>query len=269
MILIDKEKCISCGLCVKDCISANIEIEGDKAKVQKETCLLCGHCVAICPQNAIAMEEYPMKDVKEYDVEDFKIEPERLLNFIKFRRSMRHFTAKPVEEEKLLKIIEAGRFTATGSNKQDISYVVVRDKLPETRRLAAEKLGAAFLQMSEQNPMYKGFAQRWTSMLESDKEQTGKNDTLFYNAPVAIMLVSESMTDAALAASNMELMAVAQGLGVFYCGFFVRAAHGNEAIKQLLGLDEKQEIQVCLVLGNPEVTYSRTVPRKPATISWK
>lgn len=269
MILIDKEKCISCGLCVKDCISTNIEMEKDKAKIKRDTCFLCGHCVAICPQKAIAMEEYPMEDVKEYNHEDFRIEPERLLNFIKFRRSIRQFNTKPVEDEKLLKIIEAGRFTPTGSNKQDISYVVVRDKLPEVRRLAVATLGAAFLQMSDQNPMYKGLAQRWDNMLESDKEQPGKNDSLFYNAPVAIMLVSESMTDAALAASNMELMAVALGLGVFYCGFFVRAARGNGAINNILGLSEKQEIKVCLVLGNPEVKYSRTAPRKPATIDWK
>jgi len=269
MIQIDNEKCVSCGLCVNDCISANIEIMGTNACVKRDSCLLCGHCIAICPQNAVTMDEYPMADVKEYNKNDFTIEPERLLDFIKFRRSVRQFTTEPIEEEKLLKIIEAGRFTATGSNRQDVNYIVVRENLPKLRRLALEKLSEITLQQAGQNPALANFAQRWTNMFESDKELPGKNDRLFYNAPVVLLLVSDSPVDAALAASNMELMAVALGLGIFYCGFFVRAAQGDENISNLLGLGEAQEVRICLVLGNPDVTYLRTVPRKSAIINWR
>ncbi|MHB8127023.1 MAG: nitroreductase family protein [Desulfitobacteriaceae bacterium] len=268
MIQIDKEKCISCGKCVEDCISGNIEILSAKASIKRDYCLLCGHCIAICPQGAVSMEEYPMADVKEYNKSDFTIEPERLLDFIKFRRSVRKFIVEPVEDEKLLKIIEAGRFTATGSNRQDVSYIVVRENLPKLRGLALQSLSKITLQQAEQNPALAGFAQKWMNMFESDKELPGKNDGLFYNAPVALLLVSDSPVDAALAASNMELMAVALGLGIFYCGFFVRAAQGDEKISNLLGLGDAEEIKICLVLGNPDVTYLRTVPRKPAIINW-
>jgi nitroreductase/NAD-dependent dihydropyrimidine dehydrogenase PreA subunit len=269
MIQIDKENCIACGKCVKDCISANIEIVNEKASVKREYCLMCGHCIAICPQNAVTMEEYPMTDVKEYNENEFAIEPERLLDFIKFRRSVRQFTREPIAEDKLLRIIEAGRFTATGSNRQDVSYIIVRDNLPKLRRLAIKRLSEITLQQAGQNPALASFAQKWSNMLESDKEQSGKEDKLFYNAPVVLMLVSDSPVDAALAASNMELMAVALGLGVFYCGYFVRAAQGDEEISSLLGLSEKQEVKVCLVLGNPDVTYLRTAPRKSAIINWR
>jgi nitroreductase len=176
---------------------------------------------------------------------------------------------EPIEDEKLLKIIEAGRFTATGSNRQDVSYIVVRESLPELRRLALEKLSEITLQQAGQNPSLAGFAQKWVNMFESDKEQPGKNDALFYNAPVVLLLVSDSPVDAALAASNMELMAVAQGLGIFYCGFFVRAAQGDEKINNLLGLSDSKEVRICLVLGKPDVTYVRTVPRKSAIINWR
>lgn len=268
MIQIDKEKCINCGLCVKDCIASNIEIVNDQTSVKRETCLLCGHCIAICPQNAVTMGDYPMEDVKEYNKQGFDIDPEQLLNSIKYRRSIRQFKNKPVEEEKILKMIEAGRFTATGSNKQDIIYIVVSEKLPELRRLALEKLSETFTLMAEKNPGLLSLAQKWTDMLESDKELSGKKDELFYNAPTVLLLVSDSPVDAALAASNMELMAVAQGLGMFYCGFFARAAQGDTKIKNLLGLGDTQEIRVCLVLGHPDVTYLRTVPRKAPEISW-
>ena len=269
MIHIDKEKCISCGRCVKDCISGNIEIVSKKASIKRDSCLLCGHCIAICPQNAVTMDEYPMTEVKEYNKNEFTIESERLLDFIKFRRSVRQFTREPIEDEKILKMIEAGRFTATGSNRQDVSYIVVRENLPKLRRLALEKLSEITLQQAEQNPALAGFAQKWSNMLDSDKELPGKNDGLFYNAPVVLLLVSDSPVDAALAASNMELMAVAQGLGIFYCGFFVRAAQGDEKISSLLCLGDAQEVRICLVLGNPDVNYERTVPRKSAIINWR
>ena len=42
MVQIDKEKCISCGSCVEDCVSSNIEIIDDKAYIKKSYCLLCG-----------------------------------------------------------------------------------------------------------------------------------------------------------------------------------------------------------------------------------
>jgi nitroreductase/NAD-dependent dihydropyrimidine dehydrogenase PreA subunit len=269
MITINKDKCIACGQCVKDCVSGNLEIKDKKANVKRDTCLLCGHCIAICPEDAVAMDDYPMADVREYQKEDFMIEPETLLNFIKFRRSIRRFRKESVEDEKLLKIIEAGRFTPTGSNRQDVRYIVVRDKLPELRRLALEKLSGVLAEQAKENPGLAALASRWANMYESDREQQGKNDSLFYNAPVVILLVSDSPVDASLAAANMELMSAAQGLGAFYCGFFMRAAQGDDKIKELLGLGENQEIRVALVIGKTDVTYKRTVPRKPSVISWK
>ena len=269
MILIDKDKCTSCGLCVTDCVSTNIELVNDKANVKRDTCLVCGHCIAICPENAISTNVYPMEDVREYSEKDFAIEPEVLLNFIMFRRSVRHFKKEQVEDDIILKIIEAGRFTATGSNRQKVSYIVVRENLAQLRRLFLEKISETTLQQAQQNPALASFAERWTNMLESDIVLPGKNDGIFYNAPAVILLVSDSTVDAALAASNMELMAIAQGLGVLYCGFFVRTALGNEKISDLLGISVEQEIKVCLVIGKPDVTYVRTVPRKTASVLWK
>jgi nitroreductase/Pyruvate/2-oxoacid:ferredoxin oxidoreductase delta subunit len=271
MIVINKEKCVGCGLCVKDCVSKNIEIVNAKAIVKSATCLKCGHCIAVCPQNIVSMDEHDMSDVREYDRNTFAIEPENLLNFIQFRRSVRQFKMQTVEDDKLLRIMEAGRFTATGGNRQNISYIVVRENIPQLRRLALERLSetaqAALLQ-AQQDPSIVSYAQRWTGMYKSDMEQPGKNDTLFFNAPTVLLIVADSPVDAALAASNMELMTVAQGLGTFYCGFFVRSAQGNPKISNLLGLANSQEVKVCMVLGYPDITYLRTVPRKPAKIDW-
>jgi nitroreductase/NAD-dependent dihydropyrimidine dehydrogenase PreA subunit len=273
MIVINGEKCIGCGSCVKDCSPNNIEIVDSKARVKNATCLECGHCIAVCPMNIVSSDEYDMSDVKEYDKNTFDIKPENLLNFIKFRRSIRQFKNQPIEDEKLLKIIEAGRFTATAANSQKVSYVVVREKnIPELRRLALESLcdsiKATSLQ-SQQNPAIARYAQRFMEMYESDKKEPGKNDGLFFNAPAVILIAADSAVDAALAASNMELMTFALGLGTFYSGFLMRAVQGSAKISNFLGLADSQSVKVCLVLGYPDVTYLRTVPRKSANIIWR
>ena len=272
MIIIDREKCIGCGLCVKDCVSKNIELVGGKAIVKNAACIKCGHCIAVCPQKTVFIDEYSMDDVTEYDRNSFAIEPEQLLHFIQFRRSVRHFNKQPIEDEKLLRIIEAGRFTATAGNRQNISYIVVRESIPQLRRLALERLSeieqTAILQL-QRDPSLVSYEKKWTNMYKSDMEQSGKNDELFYNASALLLIIADSTVDAALAASNMELMTVAQGLGTFYCGFFVNSSQSNSKISNLLGLTDLQKIKACLVLGYSDITYLRTVPRKAAEIYWK
>ena len=140
MTVVNSEKCIGCGLCVKDCVARDIEIVDQKAVVRNVTCVNCGHCIAICPKNAVTIEDYDMEEVKEYSKESFDIESETLLNFIKFRRSVRQFKEQDVEPEMLSKIIEAGRFTQTGINMQDVSYAVIKEGLPELRGMTLESL---------------------------------------------------------------------------------------------------------------------------------
>ena len=69
-----------------------------------------------------------MEDVIPYDNDSFTVEADNLLNFIKFRSSARRFKDKEVEQEKIEKIIEAGRFTQTSTNSQDVSDIVVSEK---------------------------------------------------------------------------------------------------------------------------------------------
>lgn len=273
MMNVDKDKCIGCGLCVKDCFARDIEIVDGKAKINNVTCFKCGHCIAICPKNAVTTDEYNMEDVKNYNKEDFTVEAENLLNFIKFRRTIRHFKNKEVEVGKLSKIIEAGRFTQTGSNSQNVSYIVVRDGIEELKSMALEslkELGQNII--SNLNPQtigFKRYAEMWISMYEDYKANENPKDNLFFNAPTIILVASDSQVNAALASSNMELMTNAVGLGTFFSGFFVRAAQGNKRIMDYLGLKEGQQIVTCMVIGYPDVKYLRTVPRKNPEICWK
>ena len=88
MIVIDKEKCIGCGLCVADCPAEKLTVEAGKAVYTPE-CIQCGHCVAVCPRTAVSIPEYDMADVEEYDRETFTVDPAVFLHAVKFRRSIR------------------------------------------------------------------------------------------------------------------------------------------------------------------------------------
>ena len=273
MMNVNSEKCIGCGICVKDCFPRCIEIADEKAKINNATCMKCGHCIAVCPKGAVSTDEYNMKDVKDYNETEFKIESDTLLNFIKFRRTTRQFKNKDVETEKLLKIIEAGRFTQTGTNAQNVSYIVVKDNIEQLKEMALENLknrGEEILKnLNPKTVPFKRYAQMWIKMYNEYKENPKMNDKLFFNAPALILVVSDSQVNGALASSNMELMTNAQELGTFFSGFFAMAAQGNEKIRGLLGIEGNKEIVTCMVIGYPNVKYARTVPRKDASILWK
>lgn len=273
MLKVDIEKCIGCGKCVKDCFLKDIEMVDGKARIKNETCIKCGHCIAICPKNAVTTDEYNMDEVKEFNREEFSIEAEKLLNFIKFRRTVRQFKDKKIEKEKLIKIIEAGRFTQTGSNSQGVSYIVVSEKLEELKTLTMKTLKTAgeniLADLNAETTKFKRYAEMWIKMYEEYEKNPNENDKLFFNAPSVVIVTADSDINGGLASSNMELMINALGLGTFFSGFFVKASQVNKEIVDFLGVKEGQKIVSCMVIGYPDVKYLRTVPRKEADISWK
>jgi len=56
MLIIDKEKCIGCGVCVDNCAFAAIEVV-DGIAVANEGCTLCGTCVDNCEAEALSIEK--------------------------------------------------------------------------------------------------------------------------------------------------------------------------------------------------------------------
>ena len=67
---IDKNKCINCGICVKECPVNAILMKKGKTEIDMEKCISCGLCAKICPNRAIEMvevsKEYKNKYPKTY-----------------------------------------------------------------------------------------------------------------------------------------------------------------------------------------------------------
>jgi nitroreductase/NAD-dependent dihydropyrimidine dehydrogenase PreA subunit len=261
MIQIDKEKCIGCGDCCGDCPSNILVFENSKARPIADKCLLCGHCIAICPTAAVLIDEYDMKEVKEYQADTFDLDEDSLLNAIKFRRSVRHFQDKPVEPEKIAKIIEAGRFSPTGTNAQDVSYIVVQNEIMTIQNMAMKTFRRAF-------NVYKAISKVIKLPYDAAKFELDDN-FMFKGAPALILVVSGNSVNAALASANMALLAEAQGLGVLYVGFFTIIANVSARIKRLLQLPRHQKVITCLAIGYPAVHFLRTVPRNKPKIQWR
>lgn len=53
---VDRENCISCGLCVKNCPGGaiNLSEEEERAVIRKHDCLECFRCQDICPVDAVS-----------------------------------------------------------------------------------------------------------------------------------------------------------------------------------------------------------------------
>jgi len=67
MIVIDKELCTRCQLCVKTCPVDALSMEDEGIAVSEDKCSLCGICISACPTNAISMERKKQTaDVSKY-----------------------------------------------------------------------------------------------------------------------------------------------------------------------------------------------------------
>ncbi len=265
-IIIDPNKCIRCGLCTKDCTNFVLAIAGDKVCQINDNCIMCGHCQAICPQNAITLvppnSDYITNDIETYDPETFKIDADHFLKALKFRRSIRHFLPKQVEPELVRQLIEAGRFTPTGANRQTTSYIVLehdKDKFQHDIMNTFRRI-ARF--MSSLNPYLK-------LPIDFKKLSRAKDDFLFKQAPLVLLIVSQSNLDGGLASANIEQMANALGLGVLHVVFLTYLAKFNFKMRRELGLKFGQSIVDCLAIGWPAVHYQRTVARKQAQVTWR
>jgi ferredoxin len=65
-MIIDKEKCTSCGICARDCPLGAIRIQ-KRMPVFDDQCSLCGACVKFCPEEALELDTYVAPDAVQCD----------------------------------------------------------------------------------------------------------------------------------------------------------------------------------------------------------
>lgn len=249
-VIIDKDKCVGCGECAKDCVAGCLYVENGKAATKETGCIRCGHCYAVCPAGAVSLEG--MKGGNGELVSMSEFDSERLLQAMKSRRSVRRFKSQPVEKEKLDMILEAGRYCPTASNSQDVAFTILGSKQDELEKICV-KLFSKGKKLA--SPVYPGAAN-----MEID-------DSFFFKgAPLVIVVSAKSTGNANLASSYMELMAESLGLGVLYSGFFVICTKLSGRVRKALQLPKGHEAKTCMVIGYPDVKYHRIPDRKELSV---
>lgn len=140
------------------------------------------------------------------------------------RKSIRKYKGTAVEEDKLRRVLEAGRIAPSAGNRQDWKFVVVRDR--ETRRkLAIAAKGQMFL---EQAPVV---------IVGCAVEPTY---VMMCGQPAGII-------DVSIAFSFMMLQATGMGLGTCWIGAFDEAA-----VKKILGIPDPVRVVAMTPLGYPD-----------------
>jgi NAD-dependent dihydropyrimidine dehydrogenase PreA subunit len=246
-IVIDAAKCIGCGMCVKDCVDSSLKLEEGKA-VFKGGCIECGHCFAVCPTGAVDMPGYDTSSCTEVKSME-ELDSDILLQAMKSRRTIRQYKNIPVEQEKIDRILEAGRYAPTGANSQNVAYTILGSKQDEIERECVKlfrtgvNIGAKFSKYLKNKEIDDNF--------------------FFKKAPLVIVVSGHNTVNATLASAYMELTANSLGLGVLYSGFFCGCTMLSPKIKAMLRLPKGHKAVTCMIIGYPDVKYKRTVPRKP------
>jgi nitroreductase len=151
------------------------------------------------------------------------------------RRSVRQYLKKQVEEDDLLKILEAAREAPSASNRQEWRFVVVKD--PDTRaRLALAAKGQKFV---EEAPVV-------IAVCAQTDNHTMTCGQLCY--PI----------DCAIAIDHMTLAAAALGLGTCWIGAFY-----EDQVKKILNIPSEIRIVELLTLGYPKQLPASVKERLP------
>lgn len=143
-----------------------------------------------------------------------------VLEAIRTRRSVRKYDKRPVPEESVQKILEAGRWAPSANNSQPWSFIVLRDEKVRKEVARAATYGR-----------------------------------FLADAPLGIAVIidpaasSNPVEDGAIATQNMLLAAHALGLGTCWIGSYGSAY--EERVKEILSIPEGKRLLSIVSVGFP------------------
>lgn len=250
---IDTGKCIGCGRCAKVCCAHNIVVKQKKAKTVSDDCILCGHCSAVCPTKAVTISGY---DTVQHEKQgDVRLNPDQVIDVIRFRRTIRNFKQTPIPKEVLRQLLEAGRLTHTAKNMQDVSFVVLDQEKNRAEQMAVR--------------LFKRIKPVADLFMPMARNREIDDHFFFFRAPLVIVIFAKNPTNGILAAQNMEFVAEANSLGVLFSGFFTTAVNASRRLRKLLRAPKGKRAAMTLVLGYPDIAYLRSAPRKQLDVTYR
>jgi nitroreductase len=174
-----------------------------------------------------------------------------MLELILTRQSDRKYEDRPVEKEKLDRIIEAARMSPSANNAQPWKFIVVTDG-----GLAGKIAVAASAKLLGMNSFVEQAPVQIIIVREKADLQT--------RAASVVKKRDYSLIDIGIAAENICLQAEAEGLGSCILGWF-----DEKAIKKHLGIPSDKRVELIITIGY-SLSQQRDKKRKPheATVSF-
>jgi nitroreductase len=261
--------------------------EGGKAvyaNIPGAFCNMCGHCIAACPADALTDPASPGLESLQPDI--FALpSPEALQLLLRARRSIRAFKPDPIPEETLDKILEAGRYTATGGNQQNIRYTVIsspaevasfRDRAVPIIMKTFERFENKFYFSFKSLVMGKKNAEVPRNYLPIlrlyQKRRESGDDRLFYHAAAIIIVHTDKHAlggdfSSSAALYNCSLMAHLLGIGCCFNGFLQISINRSAVIKEWLGIPGSHRCHGAMILGYQNVKFKRLINRNKPVVN--
>ncbi|GAB4340048.1 MAG: nitroreductase family protein [Candidatus Abyssubacteria bacterium] len=284
-VSIDRNKCTDCGICALRCpLCFSKQGDGMTAHADENCCNLCGHCVALCPADAIVHKKMDMRNFREVGDRNLPFDTEDFIQFIRERRSHRHFKDKKIPRADLEKLVDICRYAPTGGNVQTVEIIVVED--PERRQRLSDLTSDFFIEMG-------GAAEKSLEEAKGDAVADSETlqilahyksrlslaraagyDAIFYKAPAVVIFHSLTSTrtpkdNCVIASTTMGLTARTMGLEATYIGLFEMASKMYQPLVEELRLPPHHEVYSCLIMGYPKLKFLKTVDRKPIKTRWE
>ena len=268
---IDESKCKKDGICASECPTAIIRLqEGDGYPEQvpgsEDSCLLCGHCVAVCPNGALSHAHVPIEACPPIK-KDLTINEDQAVQFLRSRRSIRVFRDKPVEKEKIQRLLDIARYAPTGSNSQTLEWQVFTDKAKIHE--FAELVVGWFRSMLKKDlqPPLPAYIPRMVAGWDAG------HDGVMRNAPALIVAsapkeIRNGTVDLTITLSYLDLIAPKIGLGTCWAGMLQGALLSLPSLREAVGIPEGHSHHYPMMIGYPKLKYQRLIERKPPKVTW-
>jgi nitroreductase len=164
-----------------------------------------------------------------------------LIEAINARRSIRKFQDRPVEDEKLFAVLDAGRLAPSAKNMQDWRFIVVRDEAARSKLAVAAR------------------DQKFVAEAPVVVIACGTSDLVMTCGQPAYAI------DVAIALDHMTLRAASLELGTCWIGAFY-----EDQVRAILGVPESVRIVALLPLGYPaEEPFPRPRKHLDEIVSWE
>ncbi len=269
---VDQEKCKRDGLCAAECPARIIQIASAEDYPKpvpdaEQYCLVCGHCVSVCPQGALSLHWLGPDDCAPVRHE-MSLTAEQAEQFLRSRRSIRTFRERPVEREKLEKLLEIACYAPSAKNKQPWHWLLIED-VKEVRRLAGMVIDWMRGVIQANRELAEGFGFiRVVEIWDSGDERICRG------APHVIIAHGDKdwpfgVEDCTLALDYLELFAPALSLGTCWGGYVYTAINQYPPLFETLGLPADHRAYGAMMVGYPKFKYRRMPLRNPPRVTWK